>query len=119
MLISCSLICLAQFCILMLVYFSFYRLLHPTVIVAQYVYMYILSFTDVRCLNDRDEVLPEEICISQIGSMPDVTQKCYVASCEQDTCKFSDWAEWTGCSKRCGGHRSRIRHMEGAYLTIM
>ena len=37
---------------------------------------------------------------------------CHV-TCDVTTCQFSDWMEWSSCSERCGGVRTRLRVMEG------
>ena len=76
-----------------------------------------MCVSEVRCINSKDEYLPEEICISQLGSMPDSTQACNVP-CHQKQCTFSDWSEWSGCSDRCNGHRMRRRAMEGKYVRV-
>lgn len=63
-------------------------------------------------MNEREEFLPDEICHTQLGLMPETTLPCHVV-CDASTCTFSDWGAWGACSKRCGGHRKRVRMMEG------
>ena len=66
------------------------------------------------CLGDDGEILPKEFCISQLGRMPEVAMACHV-TCDVTTCQFSEWMDWSSCSERCGGVRTRTRVMEGAY----
>lgn len=69
-------------------------------------------YTEVRCVSDKDDYVPDDLCVQQRGQAPDLTQICEV-SCDQEVCKFSDWTEWSACSRRCGGYRTRRRSMEG------
>ncbi len=61
---------------------------------------------------DGKESVPEEFCIHQFGTMPEVTEVCQV-TCDVMVCKFSDWSEFSTCPLRCGGYRVRNRTMEG------
>lgn len=64
-----------------------------------------------RCM-DRNDQVPEEFCIHQIGRMPETTGRCDV-TCEVEVCKFSEWSEFSTCPRHCGGYRVRNRTMEG------
>ena len=71
-------------------------------------------------MNQRGDKLPEEMCISLLGSKPLSAERCEVGSGScQDTCVFSEWTEWSACSQRCNGVRKRWRSMEGTEPEVL
>lgn len=62
----------------------------------------------VQCVTSQGEELPKQMCISELGNMPDITSTCHV-ECRHNDCLLSDWSEWSACHGMCGGHRYRHR----------
>lgn len=80
--------------------------------------MYSVFLSDVKCMTDKDDILPDDTCQSQLGPAPSSTQLCHVA-CDQEVCTLSDWSEWGQCTKRCSGVQMRTRTMEGGVTTLL
>ena len=86
---------------------------------------YVMLSTDVRCVDDNDDIQPDEKCDDVATDVefdvtstvrPSVAQPCSVP-CNRPSspmqCIFSYWTSWSPCSRRCDGVSRRFRFMQG------
>ncbi|XP_048238540.1 thrombospondin type-1 domain-containing protein 7A-like isoform X1 [Haliotis rufescens] len=70
-----------------------------------------LRARNISCQHGNGTKHPTNTCLWEIGAMPPIVEKCYVACAKE--CHISDWSSWERCVGGCNGFRFRTRKLLG------